>query len=560
MTYAFIGTTISSLVFGVIMYGFVYLIPSLGFNFNDCLYFGAIISATDPVTILAIFNDLHVDVTLYALVFGESILNDAVAIVLAQSIDTMQQLGSRSNSMVAAGQAVTNFAYVFTTSFLLGSSVGCSTALLTKFTKLSDFPLLETSLFVLMSYATFLLSEVLDLSGIVAVLFCAICQAHYTYKNLSQESRSRTKQLFELLNFLSENFLFTYIGVSMFTFPQHRWRFSFILVAFIAMFVARALQIYPLSFLLNLGRNNKIPLKFQHVLFFSGLRGAMAFALALRNTVSEPRQLMLTTTSLIAVVSVVVGGGSTSTMLAMLRVPVNVQESEHEMLSFSGVRRSKSATTPNDLVLSPQTAHDALPPRSAYEKAWLVRKWYNFDVRFMKPLLTNSRPTLMDTLPDCCLPITRLLTTTEQLSSDEPYINSRQPDDYDSDNDLVAASDPRFSAGASSSYNGVGTATVGQGNSTTRSRVGHTSDDSPDDINLIASSHSLLPRTLDVTSLTSDARDPCIYLDDTMACEGFEDNFLDTAVLNNGRLEGPYRSVNGRKPHANKDHVDNPFQ
>ena len=48
----------------------------------DCLYFGALISATDPVTILAIFNDLQVDVNLYALVFGESVLNDAVAIVL----------------------------------------------------------------------------------------------------------------------------------------------------------------------------------------------------------------------------------------------------------------------------------------------------------------------------------------------------------------------------------------------------------------------------------------------------------------------------------------------
>ena len=53
------------------------------FSFTDCLFFGAIISATDPVTVLAIFNDQKINVNLYAIVFGESVLNDAVSIILA---------------------------------------------------------------------------------------------------------------------------------------------------------------------------------------------------------------------------------------------------------------------------------------------------------------------------------------------------------------------------------------------------------------------------------------------------------------------------------------------
>lgn len=67
------------------MYACLQFIPNLktSFTFLDTLTFGAVISPTDPVTILAIFNDLKVDVTLYSLVFGESVLNDAVAIVLA---------------------------------------------------------------------------------------------------------------------------------------------------------------------------------------------------------------------------------------------------------------------------------------------------------------------------------------------------------------------------------------------------------------------------------------------------------------------------------------------
>lgn len=107
MTYAFVGTTISCFVVGLILFAFMWMMPSSGFTFSDCLYFGAITSATvsstyqcliyqltldhhpsfssqDPVSVLGIFHELHVDVNLYALVFGESILNDAVAITVGQ--------------------------------------------------------------------------------------------------------------------------------------------------------------------------------------------------------------------------------------------------------------------------------------------------------------------------------------------------------------------------------------------------------------------------------------------------------------------------------------------
>ena len=81
------GTTVSAFAIGGVLYGFVQVFGTYAtnaqFTFLDTLNFGAIISATDPVTVLAIFNDLHVDVNMYALVFGESVLNDAVAIVLS---------------------------------------------------------------------------------------------------------------------------------------------------------------------------------------------------------------------------------------------------------------------------------------------------------------------------------------------------------------------------------------------------------------------------------------------------------------------------------------------
>ena len=73
------------------MYGVTRSVQRLeNVTFIDNLHFGALISATDPVTVLAIFSDLNVDVNLHALVFGESVLNDAVAIVLVEVLISVQ--------------------------------------------------------------------------------------------------------------------------------------------------------------------------------------------------------------------------------------------------------------------------------------------------------------------------------------------------------------------------------------------------------------------------------------------------------------------------------------
>ena len=93
LTFAFIGTILSTFAVAGIMYGVTLMFAPLSkiMTFIDTLRFGALISATDPVTILAIFSDLNVDVNLYALVFGESVLNDAVAIVITRTIELYEE-------------------------------------------------------------------------------------------------------------------------------------------------------------------------------------------------------------------------------------------------------------------------------------------------------------------------------------------------------------------------------------------------------------------------------------------------------------------------------------
>ncbi|XP_016100395.1 sodium/hydrogen exchanger 6-like [Sinocyclocheilus grahami] len=412
LAYAFVGTVVSCFIIGLLMYGCVMLMKQIGqlggdFFFTDCLFFGAIVSATDPVTVLAIFNELQVDADLYALLFGESVLNDAVAVVLSSSIVGYQPEGDNSHTFEAMAmlKSFGIFLGVFSGSFALGVATGVVTALVTKFTKLRDFPLLETALFFLMSWSTFLLAEACGFTGVVAVLFCGMTQAHYTFNNLSPESQDRTKQLFELLNFLAENFIFSYMGLTLFTFKNHVFNPIFIVGAFLAVFLGRAANIYPLSFLLNLGRKYKISSNFQHMMMFAGLRGAMTFALSIRDTATYARQMMFSTTLLVVFFTVWICGGGTTQMLSCQKIRVGVDTDQENFIGPDGVERRSTKQ----------------------ESVWFFRIWYNFDHNYLKPILTHSGPPLTATLPACCGSLARCLT------SPQAYENEEQLKDSDSD-------------------------------------------------------------------------------------------------------------------------------
>ncbi|XP_019936408.1 sodium/hydrogen exchanger 7 isoform X1 [Paralichthys olivaceus] len=492
ITYAFLGTAISCFVIGNLMYGVVKLMQVVGqltdkFYYTDCLFFGAIISATDPVTVLAIFNELHADGDLYALLFGESVMNDAVAIVLSSSIVAYQPSGANTHMFDAAAffKSVGVFLGIFSGSFIMGAATGVVTALVTKFTKLHCFPLLETALFFLMSWSTFLLAEACGFTGVVAVLFCGITQAHYTYNNLSEESTKRTKQLFEVLHFLAENFIFSYMGLALFTFQNHIFSPIFIIGAFIAIFIGRAFNIYPLSFLLNLGRRHKIKGNFQHMMMFAGLRGAMAFALAIRDTATYARQMMFTTTLLIVFFTVWVFGGGTTPMLSWLHIRVG----DSGVLQQQGRQYGKwkyfrvGMDPDQDLqpcgdsfqVLQGEGPQGEGQSKTKQESAWLFRLWYSFDHNYLKPILTHSGPPLTSTLPSYCGPLASCLT------SPQAYENHEQLRDHDSDlirsdGDLTYTfGDTAITANGASGGGGEGAA--GSGWSVNGKRSGSTSEE-----------------------------------------------------------------------------------
>ncbi|KAE8446686.1 hypothetical protein EG329_011730 [Mollisiaceae sp. DMI_Dod_QoI] len=338
LTFAFAGTFISAIVLGVILWVYT-RIPIDGFEmtFVDAISVGATLSATDPVTILAIFNTYKVDPKLYTIIFGESILNDAIAIVLFETAQRYKEGGAAGTlGVVSLLEGIGIFLAVFFGSLIIGLIVGIATALALKYTFVRRFPKIESCLIVLIAYASYFFSNGLHMSGIVTLLFCGITLKHYAYYNMSRRTQLTTKYLFSVLAQLSENFIFIYLGLSLFTESKLEFKPLFIIVTVIGICAARWAAVFPLSRAINwfiryranrrgTEAADELPYNYQAMLFWAGLRGAVGVALAAGMTGANAWALKATVL-VVVVLTVIIFGGTTARMLEILGIRIGVVE------------------------------------------------------------------------------------------------------------------------------------------------------------------------------------------------------------------------------------------
>lgn len=166
LTFAFAGTFISALVLGSILWLWT-RIPLEGFtiSFVEAMSVGATLSATDPITILAIFNTYKVDPKLYTIIFGESILNDAIAIVLFETAQKYTNTAAGKLTILSLFESIGIFLLVFFGSMVIGIVVGLLTSLLLKFTHVRRDPKVESCLVILIAYASYFFANAVHMSG-----------------------------------------------------------------------------------------------------------------------------------------------------------------------------------------------------------------------------------------------------------------------------------------------------------------------------------------------------------------------------------------------------------
>jgi len=353
LTFAFAGTFLSAIVIGVILWLYTRVpLEGLTMNWIDAISVGATLSATDPVTILAIFNSYKVDPKLYTIIFGESILNDAIAIVIFESAQKSKLGENTSSGIVSLLKGTGIFLKDFFGSLFIGALVGIATALCLKYTYLRRTPKIESSLIVLVAYATYFFSQAVQMSGrpeaetllmtmanhaigIVSLLFCGITLKHYAYFNMSRRTQLTTKYLFQVLAQLSENFIFIYLGLSLFTEDDLQYQPLLIIVTVIAVCVARWVAVFPLSKAINWfihyrarrrgvhNSEDELPYNYQAMLFWAGLRGAVGVALAALIT-GKDQYALKATVLVVVVLTVIIFGGTTARMLEIMGIRTGV--------------------------------------------------------------------------------------------------------------------------------------------------------------------------------------------------------------------------------------------
>eukprot|EP00736_Rhodelphis_marinus_P003122 Rmarinus@m.22624 len=309
VTLAFVGTCTAAVITAFL----VYIIGTTGIvtelPFLESLVFGALISATDPVTVLAIFGEIEVHPDLYANVFGESVMNDAVAIVLYRTLKQFKDDPVTTGSIFAA---IGTFVGIFAGSFVVGVFLGLCAALLLKHLNFRDDPMLhhaELMIVILVPFLSWMLAEALMLSGIVAILFCGITMAHYTSANMSDHTRDASHEFYHILATLCEMAVFLYMGMALFLYDMEWEDFGLSMCAIIIILIARASHLYPLCWIVNRfsrSSGREVPFNHQHMLWVAGLRGAIAFALALdaEEDFEEHGRVILTMTTLIVMATV----------------------------------------------------------------------------------------------------------------------------------------------------------------------------------------------------------------------------------------------------------------
>ncbi|ETV90860.1 sodium/hydrogen exchanger 3 [Aphanomyces invadans] len=334
---AVVGTLIATGVTGGAIYvGGIYgwITP---LSWIESFLFGALISAVDPVATLACFEKLNAPSQLFNIVFGESVLNDAVVIALYMTLNEWDT--SAEFSMGGLAAVVGKTLFMLTGSLLVSVAITLFGAFLMNsklFSRLHLFPAYEISLCIIFSLLAYFSGEALHLSGIVSLFFSGMMTSHYHFHTLSVPAQQTFRHLLHTMAFVCESLVFVFMGTSLvFVFANQTsdgitllhldWAFMGFTLALLL--ISRFLNIVPLLAVCNRWRRkeDRIGATSIFVIWFAGLRGAISFALVktwshLDSSGESHRPLIVSTTLMIVVFTTLILGGLTGPLLAYIGI------------------------------------------------------------------------------------------------------------------------------------------------------------------------------------------------------------------------------------------------
>ncbi|XP_042226063.1 probable Na(+)/H(+) antiporter nhx-9 isoform X2 [Homarus americanus] len=318
LVFAIVGTMFNIFAIGPSLYGLraAGAMGDITFSFTEILVFSSLISAVDPVAVLAIFQELGVNKDLYFLIFGESLLNDGVTVVV---YNTMQAFMSMTRvTLDQYALAIAAFLIVVCGGIAIGIIFGCLTALVTKST--TDVRVVEPLALLGLAYLSYLTAELFHFSGIISLIVCGLLQAHYAFANISQKSYTCVKYFTKMASATSDTVIFMFLGMVLVS-DEHEWHTGFVLWSVTLCFIYRFIGVFVLTFLMNNYRVKKIGLEEQFIAAYGGLRGAVAFSLVnMLDKSLAPRRIFVTTTLIVILFTIFIQGMTIKPLVNLLQI------------------------------------------------------------------------------------------------------------------------------------------------------------------------------------------------------------------------------------------------
>ncbi|XP_051247455.1 sodium/hydrogen exchanger 3 isoform X2 [Dicentrarchus labrax] len=322
LIYAVIGTCWNAASLGLSLWGCHKggAMGDLDLGLLQYLLFGSLMAAVDPVAVIAVFEQVHVNEVLFIMVFGESLLNDGVTVVLFNVFDAFVSLGGDKIDAVEIIKGIISFFVVAFGGSLVGFVFGLLISLLTRCTK--NIQIIEPGFVFVLGYLAYLTAEMLSLSAILSIVFCGMCCQKYINSNMDERSVTTVRYVMKVLANGSETIIFVFLGISAIDKEIWVWNTGFILLTLLFVLVYRFIGVFFLTWILNKFRLVPVELIDQVIMSYGGLRGAVAYGLAVmldENKIKE-KNLMVSTTLIVVYFTVILQGITMKPLVNWLKV------------------------------------------------------------------------------------------------------------------------------------------------------------------------------------------------------------------------------------------------
>uniref|UniRef100_A0A3Q1F579 Sodium/hydrogen exchanger n=1 Tax=Acanthochromis polyacanthus TaxID=80966 RepID=A0A3Q1F579_9TELE len=322
LVYAVIGTCWNAASLGLSLWGCHMggAMGDLDIGLLQYLLFGSLIAAVDPVAVIAVFEQVHVNEVLFIMVFGESLLNDGVTVVLFNVFDAFVSLGGAKINAVEIIKGIISFFVVAFGGSLVGFVFGLLISLLTRCTK--NIQIIEPGFVFVLGYLAYLTAEMLSLSAILSIVFCGMCCQKYINSNMDENSVNTVRYAMKVFANGSETIIFVFLGISAIDKTLWVWNTGFILLTLLFVIVYRFIGVFFLTWILNKFRLVPLEVIDQVIMSYGGLRGAVAYGLAMmldENKIKE-KNLMVCTTLIVVYFTVIIQGITMKPLVTWLKV------------------------------------------------------------------------------------------------------------------------------------------------------------------------------------------------------------------------------------------------